>query len=256
MMREMQIFDNKPNQKQYDKKKMTTDDVKKAEERKTREAEIAAMTAQMLATSAQIPKSLDGQEAKRSDGSVEQAAPQVLKVPMRTMMVPRTMLLFDMACPSLMKCAWCARGHGVYRLPYKLWDFAGMARNVRPFREIEVEEGYPPVVVSYSPSGNRLLAVTGSSQPKVLTREGVEEMQFAKGNMYVVDVANTNGHTHTATGGQWHPKAREQMITSSLDGTMRLWKTMLIPFRNIDLAGRRPLPIRSQNFYTRRNIET
>ncbi|KAI9908863.1 hypothetical protein PsorP6_015296 [Peronosclerospora sorghi] len=45
-------------------------------------------------------------------------------------------------------------------------------------------------------------------------------MQIAKRDMYVVDMASTNGHTHTATGGQRHPKAREQMITSSLDDLM------------------------------------
>lgn len=105
----------------------------------------------------------------------------------------------------------------------KLWDFAGMARHVRPFRDIEVDEGHPLVAVSYSPSGDRLLAVSGSCQPKVLTREGVEELQFAKGDMYVVDMANTNGHTHATTSGQWHPTVRDQMITSSLDGTVRLW---------------------------------
>lgn len=105
----------------------------------------------------------------------------------------------------------------------KLWDFAGMARHVRPFRDIEVDDGHPVVAVSYSPSGDRLLAATGSSQPKVLSREGVEELQFAKGDMYVMDMANTNGHTHAVTGGAWHPTQRDQMITSSLDGTVRVW---------------------------------
>lgn len=106
----------------------------------------------------------------------------------------------------------------------KLWDFAGMARHVRPFREIEVDDGHPIMALSYSPSGDRLLAVLGSSQPKVLTREGVEELQFVKGDMYVVDMAHTKGHTHATTRGQWHPKARDEMITSSLDGTVRIWK--------------------------------
>ncbi|KAI9911888.1 hypothetical protein PsorP6_008951 [Peronosclerospora sorghi] len=240
MMREMQSFGNKPNQKQYDKKKMTTDDVKKAAERKTRQAEIAAMTAQMLATSAKNPKeSVAGEEAKGSDEGVDTGSTAGFEssdedddgaqddVALRYGL-PKS---HEVALKSHVKGLACisvdapgarvATGSTDYRV--KLWDFAGMARHVRPFREIEVEEGYPLVAVSYSPSGNRLLAVTGSSQPKVLTREGVEEMQFAKGDMYVVDMANTNGHTHTATGGQWHPKAREQMITSSLDGTVRLW---------------------------------
>ncbi|TYZ63744.1 hypothetical protein PybrP1_003713 [[Pythium] brassicae (nom. inval.)] len=105
----------------------------------------------------------------------------------------------------------------------KLWDFAGMARHVRPFRDVEVDDGHPVVAVSYSPSGDRLLAATGSSQPKVLSREGVEELQFAKGDMYVMDMAHTNGHTHAVTGGAWHPTLRDQMITSSLDGTVRIW---------------------------------
>nr|CCA15191.1 conserved hypothetical protein [Albugo laibachii Nc14] len=106
----------------------------------------------------------------------------------------------------------------------KLWDFAGMARHIRPFREIEVDDGHPIMALSYSPSGDRLLTVLGSSQPKVLTREGVEELQFVKGDMYVVDMAHTKGHTHATTGGQWHPKLRDEMITSSLDGTVRIWK--------------------------------
>lgn len=105
----------------------------------------------------------------------------------------------------------------------KLWDFAGMARHVRPFRDIEVDDGHPVVALSYSPSGDRLLAATASSQPKVLSREGVEELQFAKGDMYVMDMAHTNGHTHAVTGGVWHPTLRDQMITSSLDGTVRIW---------------------------------
>ncbi|KAI9918354.1 hypothetical protein PsorP6_011413 [Peronosclerospora sorghi] len=220
--------------KQYDKKKTTTDDVKKSEERKTvsvfvccsqirfdklshRQAETAAMTAQMLAhicaDSHDVWLDKKRKEAMRV---LIQTAPQVLKVPMRTMMSHEVALkshVKGLACIYVdVPGARVSTGSTVYRV--KLWDFAA---------------------VSYSSSGNRLLAVTGSSQPKVLTREGVEEMQFSKGDMYVLDMANTNGHTYTATGGQWHPKAREQMITSSLDGTVRLWKTMLIPFRNIDL---------------------
>ncbi|KAF0683135.1 Aste57867_24823 [Aphanomyces stellatus] len=106
----------------------------------------------------------------------------------------------------------------------KLWDFAGMARHVRPFRDAEVEEGHPIVALSYSPTGDRLLAVTGSSQPSVLSREGVKELQFVKGDMYVMDMVHTKGHTHSCTGGAWHPVQKQSMATSSLDGTIRLWK--------------------------------
>ncbi|GLE08033.1 hypothetical protein PINS_up018929 [Pythium insidiosum] len=33
----------------------------------------------------------------------------------------------------------------------KLWDFAGMARHIRPFRDIEPDDGHPIVALSYSP---------------------------------------------------------------------------------------------------------
>ncbi|CAK4374356.1 unnamed protein product [Aphanomyces euteiches] len=105
----------------------------------------------------------------------------------------------------------------------KLWDFAGMARQVKPFRDAEVEEGHPVLALSYSPTGDRILAVTGSSQPTILTREGVTELQFVKGDMYVMDMAHTKGHTHSCTSGMWHPQQKQSVITSSLDGTIRLW---------------------------------
>ncbi|OQR85054.1 hypothetical protein ACHHYP_12403 [Achlya hypogyna] len=106
----------------------------------------------------------------------------------------------------------------------KLWDFAGMARHVRPFRDAEVEEGHPLMALSYSPTGDRLLAVTGSSQPKVMSREGVFELQFVKGDMYINDMVHTKGHTHACTGGSWHPLLKDTMISSGLDGTVRVWK--------------------------------
>ncbi len=105
----------------------------------------------------------------------------------------------------------------------KLWDFAGMSRSVKAFREIEVEEGHPIVAVSYSPTGSHLLAATASSQPKVLTREGIEVLQTVKGDMYIRDMVVTFGHTHAVTGGHWHPTDKERWMTCSLDGTLREW---------------------------------
>ncbi|RHY30420.1 hypothetical protein DYB32_004330 [Aphanomyces invadans] len=74
------------------------------------------------------------------------------------------------------------------------------------------------------PTGDRVLAVTGSSQPTVLSREGVKEHQFVKGDMYVMDMVHTKGHTHSCTGGAWHPTLKQSMATCALDGTVRLWK--------------------------------
>lgn len=61
----------------------------------------------------------------------------------------------------------------------------------RAFRSIEVQDGYPVTALSHSPSGDRFIVGTGSSQPKVYDREGVELMKFVKGDMYLRDLANT-----------------------------------------------------------------
>ncbi|KAG7392289.1 WD repeat-containing protein 70 [Phytophthora pseudosyringae] len=241
MMREMQSFGDKHHRKQESSEKQAADAGVKAGERKKRQAEIEAMTAHMMHAAPQVSdKTAAQEEAVRDDSDDKGPQPESESdddddddgddddnVALRYGL-PKS---HEVGLESHTKGLGCiavdtpgarvATGSMDYHV--KLWDFAGMARHVRPFRDIEVDEGHPLVGVSYSPSGDRLLAVTGSSQPKVLTREGVEELQFAKGDMYVVDMTHTNGHTHTATAGQWHPTVRDQMITSSLDGTVRLW---------------------------------
>ncbi|KAG7400134.1 WD repeat-containing protein 70 [Phytophthora boehmeriae] len=232
MMQEMQSFGGQ--QKQQKKTAGSGADAK-AEEREKRQAEIAALTAQMMQTPAypsegaspekeeadkedqvlEAESESDDDDSGTNDVSLRYGLPKSHEVALESHTKGISCIAVD--APG----ARVATGSMDYHV--KLWDFAGMARHVRPFRDIEVDDGHPLVAASYSPSGDRLLAVTGSSQPKILTREGVEELQFAKGDMYVVDMANTNGHTHTATGGQWHPTLRDQMITSSLDGTVRLW---------------------------------
>lgn len=36
-------------------------------------------------------------------------------------------------------------------------------------------------------------------------------------------MANTKGHVTRVTGGDWHPSRRNEMLTSSVDGTVRIW---------------------------------
>ena len=54
-----------------------------------------------------------------------------------------------------------------------------------------MQDGYPVTALSHSPSGDRFIVGTGSSQPKVYDREGVELMKFVKGDMYLRDLSNT-----------------------------------------------------------------
>lgn len=44
-----------------------------------------------------------------------------------------------------------------------------------------------------------------------------------KGDMYIRDLKNTKGHITGLTCGEWHPKAKETILTSSEDGSLRIW---------------------------------
>lgn len=41
--------------------------------------------------------------------------------------------------------------------------------------------------------------------------------------MYIRDLKNTKGHISGLTGGEWNPKSKESILTSSEDGSLRLW---------------------------------
>ena len=73
----------------------------------------------------------------------------------------------------------------------KLYDFGGMDMRHRPFFSVEVEEGHPVVAVSHSPSGDKFIVSTGSSQPLIYDREGKLVIKFVKGDMYLRDLSNT-----------------------------------------------------------------
>jgi WD40 repeat protein len=105
----------------------------------------------------------------------------------------------------------------------KIYDFNGMKRDLKPFREIVPMDGYPVHALSWSPSGDQFLCVTGHPQPKIFDRDGRELGEFDKGDMYIRDLKNTKGHCSPCTGGAWHPFEKQTVLTSSADGSMRVW---------------------------------
>lgn len=92
-------------------------------------------------------------------------------------------------------------------------------------RQIEPNEGYPVVAVSFSPSGDCFLAATGAAQAKIYDRDGKPRGEFVRGDMYIRDMRNTKGHVSGICGGKWHPHDRNTAMTCSEDGTIRLWDT-------------------------------
>uniref|UniRef100_A0A674N6Z2 WD repeat-containing protein 70 n=1 Tax=Takifugu rubripes TaxID=31033 RepID=A0A674N6Z2_TAKRU len=105
----------------------------------------------------------------------------------------------------------------------KFWDFAGMDQALQAFRSLQPCECHQIKSLQYSITGDVVLVASGNAQAKVLDRDGFNVMECIKGDQYIVDMANTKGHTAMLNGGCWHPKIKEEFMTCSNDGTVRTW---------------------------------
>lgn len=106
----------------------------------------------------------------------------------------------------------------------RLYDFGGFhPDHPTPFQNVYVQEGYPVRSIAYAPSGDRYVVATGSSQPRLMDRDGEELLEFARGDVYVTDPSKTSGHTAAVTCIQWHPLEKSIVYTTSRDGSLRMW---------------------------------
>ncbi|KAK9282023.1 hypothetical protein L1049_004934 [Liquidambar formosana] len=112
---------------------------------------------------------------------------------------------------------------GSYDYTVRMYDFQGMNSRLQSFRQLEPSEGHQVRTLSWSPTADRFLCVTGSAQAKIYDRDGLTLGEFVKGDMYIRDLKNTKGHISGLTCGEWHPKTKETILTSSEDGSLRLW---------------------------------
>eukprot|EP00262_Sarcandra_glabra_P013454 TRINITY_DN3727_c0_g2_i2.p1 TRINITY_DN3727_c0_g2~~TRINITY_DN3727_c0_g2_i2.p1 ORF type:complete len:496 (-),score=89.49 TRINITY_DN3727_c0_g2_i2:94-1404(-) len=98
-----------------------------------------------------------------------------------------------------------------------------MNSRLASFRQLEPSEGHQVRSLSWSPTADRFLCVTGSAQAKIYDRDGLTLGEFIKGDMYIRDLKNTKGHISGLTWGEWNPRAKETVLTSSEDGSLRIW---------------------------------
>ncbi|KAJ0254157.1 F112 [Hirschfeldia incana] len=112
---------------------------------------------------------------------------------------------------------------GSYDYTVRMYDFQGMNSRLQSFRQIEPSEGHQVRSLSWSPTSGQFLCVTGSAQAKIYDRDGLSLGEFMKGDMYIRDLKNTKGHICGLTYGEWHPKNKETILTSSEDGSLRIW---------------------------------
>ena len=114
---------------------------------------------------------------------------------------------------------------GSYDYSVRMYDFQGMNAKLHSFRHLEPAEGHQVRALSWSPSADLFLAVTGSAQAKIYDRNGFAQGEFMKGDMYIRDLKNTKGHISGLTGGEWHPREKATVLTASEDGSLRIWDT-------------------------------
>ncbi|XP_031554447.1 WD repeat-containing protein 70-like isoform X2 [Actinia tenebrosa] len=112
---------------------------------------------------------------------------------------------------------------GSHDYEIKFWDFNSMDATHRAFRTLQPFECHPIKSAQYSITGDCILLTSGNAQAKVLDRDGFQVLECVKGDQYLADMANTKGHVATLNCGRWHPKVKEEFLTCSDDGTLRLW---------------------------------
>jgi len=107
----------------------------------------------------------------------------------------------------------------------KFYDFNGMSEAKESFREMEPVEAHSIQAISYSTTGGVALIVCSDSYARIYDRDGSFKpvQSTVKGDMYVRDMTHTQGHTQMLTHGMWNPHGCDNWITSSLDGTIRIW---------------------------------
>ena len=107
----------------------------------------------------------------------------------------------------------------------KIFDFNSLTRNPIPIHTIDLgnEGEYPISKISFSCTGGFILVCSNDCQAKILNRNGGIEISCLKGDNYLIDINNTHGHTYPLTDGKFHPNLKNIFITSSRDGTVRLW---------------------------------
>ncbi|KAF9951406.1 hypothetical protein BGZ72_007090 [Mortierella alpina] len=112
---------------------------------------------------------------------------------------------------------------GGYDFNLCFWDFAGMDTRFRPFRSMEPAGAHQIHDLKYSLTGDKILIISGEAKARIYDRNGLEVAEYQKGDPYIRDMRLTSGHVAALTSGAWHPYIKDRFITSSTDGTIRLW---------------------------------
>ncbi|KAG0319754.1 hypothetical protein BGZ99_004946 [Dissophora globulifera] len=137
---------------------------------------------------------------------------------------------------------------GGYDFNVCFWDFAGMDTRFKPFRSMEPCGAHQIHELKYSITGDKILIISGEAKARVYDRNGMEVAEYQKGDPYIRDLRLTSGHVASLTSGAWHPYTKDRFITSSTDGTIRIWdvenirkQAEVIAYKTKERGGRTPV---------------
>ena len=115
----------------------------------------------------------------------------------------------------------------------KLHDFASMTpTTLRAFKSIDPtatkqsasSETHPVHAALFNPnSPSQVLVLTATPQARIMSRDGEMQSEFVKGDMYLRDMHQTQGHVSEITSGTWHPTNSNIFVTAGTDSTLRIW---------------------------------
>jgi len=93
----------------------------------------------------------------------------------------------------------------------------------KPFRQTTPVECHTINALAYSANGENLVVASGNAQVRLLDRKGTQWAETVRGDQYLVDLTNTKGHTGALNGAMWNPMDKDEFMTCSDDGTLRLF---------------------------------
>lgn len=106
----------------------------------------------------------------------------------------------------------------------RLWDFGTMDSGLRSFRSVEPLDSGPIASARFSNSGGKILCAGNLRVARVFDRDARPLVETVPGDMYIVDMARTKGHTGPLNDAQWIPGSRDHMLaTIAGDSTLRVW---------------------------------
>lgn len=108
---------------------------------------------------------------------------------------------------------------GSYDYDIKIWDFdkPGVSCTAQPCGQTVIKN------LDHSSNDELILVVPAGCQAVITGKDGILSKQCPKGDQYITDMRHTKGHVRMLNDGCWNPKDKATFITSSDDGTIRIW---------------------------------